>query len=414
MNPIIVHISIIGMFFSILLLFFNNGYKSANAYLAGFLFLSSLFTYIQLVFLFSHDLHLIVWFVAGLPSLFYLIGPFAYFYIRSILRDNTKLSKLDYLHFLIFFLVFLGAIPYISSNMEYKLKVASSIETNDWSSIKLRPNSIFPPLFNRTLRPIHLIVYSLTIWLTIYKNKVKIFKNKNHSKEFLITIRWLLVFSGLVSIMAIFHVIIFYNTTISPTKTVFILNNNVILTLFSVAFSLMITSLLFFPHILYGLPVNKILSTVNLSSENLPEMIEYIKKEDSEVDLQQPIVAAEKYMQLFSETYVEELKCKLTAWIDQKHYLNPEANISTLSVQIKIPQHHLVYYFNRLLGIKFTDWRNNLKIEYAKSLLHQEIYKSITMDALALKCGFVSQTTFNRAFKNNIEKTPSEYIKSIS
>ena len=413
MNSIVVHISITGMFFSILLLFFNNGYKSANAYLAGFLFLSSLFTYIQLVFLFSHDLHLIVWFVAGLPSLFYLIGPFAYFYIRSILRDDTKLSKLDYLHFLIFFLVFLGAIPYISSNMEYKLKVASSIETNDWSSIKFRPNSIFPPLFNRTLRPIHLIVYSLIIWLTIYKNKVKIFKNKNHSKEFLITIRWLLVFSALVSIMAILHVIIFYNTTISPTKTVFILQNYLILILFSVAFTLLITSLLFFPHILYGLPANQILSTVNLSSEILPKMIEHIKKEDIEVDLGQPIVAAEKYMQLFSETYVEELKCKLTAWIDQKHYLNPEANISTLSVQIKIPQHHLVFYFNRLLGIKFTDWRNNLKIEYAKSLLHQEIYKSITMDALALKCGFVSQTTFNRAFKNSIAKTPSEYVKSI-
>lgn len=413
MNSPIVYISIIGMLLSILLSFYNNGYKSANAYLAGFLFLSSLFTFIQFVFLFSHNLHLIVWFVAGFPSLFYLIGPLAYFYIRSILRDNTKLSKLDYLHFLFFFLVFLGAIPYINSNMEYKLKLASSIESNDWSSIKLRPNTIFPPMVNRTLRPIHLMVYSLLVWLNIYKNRGKVFRNNNYSEILLITKKWLLLFSTFVSAMAILHIVIFYNTIISSTKTFFILENYILLTIFSVFYILMIISLLFFPHILYGLPVNQFLSTDNLSSETLPEMIEYIKKEAIAVDLAQPVVAAEKYVQLFSETYLEELKYKLASWIDQKHYLNPEANISTLSVQIKIPQHHLVYYFNSLLDTKFTDWRNNLKIEYAKSLLHQEIYKSITMDALALKCGFVSQTTFNRAFKNNIAKTPSEYVKSI-
>ena len=95
MNSPIVYISIIGMLLSILLSFYNNGYKSANAYLAGFLFLSSLFTFIQFVFLFSHNLHLIVWFVAGFPSLFYLIGPLSYFYIRSILRDNTINGSFD-------------------------------------------------------------------------------------------------------------------------------------------------------------------------------------------------------------------------------------------------------------------------------------------------------------------------------
>lgn len=401
------------MFLSILLSFYSKGYKSANVYLAGFLFLSSLFIFIQFVFIFSHDLHLIVWFVAGFPSLFYLIGPLAYLYVRSILRDNTKLSKLDYLHFLICFLVLLGAISYISSNIEYKLKLAKFIESNDWrSSIKFRLNTVFPPLANRILRPIHLLAYSITIWLTIYKYRAKIFRNKNHSKAFLITVRWLLVFSSFVSILAIFHIILLYNSTISPTKEIFILHNYSLLTLSALVFVLMITSLLFFPHILYGLPIKRFEPTVYLRPERESETIKNESTAAIELDLQQPIVATGKYVQLFSAIYVEELKNKLADWIDQHHYLNPDSNIATLGVHIKIPQHHLVYYFNTLLDIKFTDWRNNLKIEYAKSLLHQEIYKSITMEALALKCGFSSQTTFNRAFKNNSGKTPSEFVKA--
>ena len=160
------------------------------------------------------------------------------------------------------------------------------------------------------------------------------------------------------------------------------------------------------------MPVNKLRPTINGSSESVSETIIYEKKATIDVDLQQPIAAAEKYVQLFSETYLEELKYKLSTWIDQKQYIYSDANIATLAVQIKIPQHHLIYYFNTILEIKFTDWRNNLKIEYAKELLHQEVYKSITMDALALKCGFISQTTFNRAFKNNCGKTPSDYVKA--
>ena len=167
------------MFLSILLFFYNNGYKKANAYLAGFLFLSSFFILSHYVFLFNHNLYLNAWCVSGFPSLFYLIGPLAYLYIRSILKDNTALSKLDYLHFFIFFLVLLGAIPYISSNMEHKLMMARFIESNEANYSKYRLNVIFPPMVNRTLRPIHLIVYSIIIWQTIYKYKTKIFRNNN-------------------------------------------------------------------------------------------------------------------------------------------------------------------------------------------------------------------------------------------
>lgn len=405
------------MFLSVLLFFYNKGYKSANFFLAGFLFLSSLFVFIQYVFLYIHDLHLIIWFVAGFPSLFYLVGPFAYIYIRSILRDNTKLSKLDYLHFLIFFLVLLGAIPYIFSDLEHKLTMARFIESNSVNNPKFRPNAIFPPMFNQTFRPIHLLVYSIIIWITIYKYKAKLFKNNNHSHDFLINKKWLLVFSSLVPLMAIFHFFIFFTSIISKTKSIFIDQSYPLLVIFSVLFVLMIVSLLFFPHILYGMPVKIFLPSENLQPQNLPETLFVENKaENLEINLEelpsknQP---NEKFLQLFSEEYIKDINIKINCWIDSKTFLDPECNISTLAVQIKIPQHHLSYYFNTILVVKFTDWRNSLKIEYAVSLLDQKNHKNFTLEALSIQCGFLSQSTFIRAFKNEKGVTPSEYMKGV-
>jgi len=417
MNSPFVYISLTGMFLSVLLFFYNKGYQSAKSYLAGFLLLSSFFLFMQCVYLFSNDLHIIMWFIAGFPSLFYLIGPFAYLYVRSILRDNTRLSRLDYLHFLIFFLVLLGAIPYIISNLEHKLTSARFIQSNDWSTRKFRPNVIFPPIVNQILRLIHLLAYSILIWLIIYKQRVKLFKNTNHTREFEITKKWIFLFSSYVFLLAIFHIILYYTASFSKTKTIFLLESYTLLISYSFLYIFIIGALLFFPHILYGLPVKIFFPSENLMTELSNDITKVESKEElidgdnaDEVQLDQTI---EKYVQLFSEAYLLEIKNKLNTWIEQNNFLDPETNISTLSVQIKIPQHHLSYYFNTILEMKFTDWRNHLKIEYAVSLLDNENHKNYTLEALSIQCGFLSQSTFIRAFKNAKGMTPSEYVKGV-
>ena len=415
MNSPVVYITLTGMLLSILLFFYNKGYRSANIYLAGFLFLSSLFVFIQYVFIYSHNLDVIIWFVAGFPSLFYLIGPFAFLYVRSILRDNARLSKSDYLHFLLFFLVFLGAIPYITSDIEHKLTLARYIASNDWSSIKYRPNAIFPPMFNRTLRPIHLLAYSVLIWLTIYQYRAKLFRSSNQSSDFQTTKKWLLVFSGFVPILALFHIFIFIGTTIADTKGNFIMQSYPLLVAFSVLFVAMIASLFLFPNIIYGLPMKVFLPSENPIPQPSIEPLAYHSPEVNNIEVadnSQPAnPKAEKFTQLFSEGYLDEIKSKLQAWTEQKQFLDPDTSISTLAVQIKIPQHHLSYYFNTILEIKFTDWRNNLKIEYAVSLFEQGLSKSLTLEAIGIQCGYSSQSTFIRAFKKAKGITPTEYIK---
>jgi AraC-like DNA-binding protein len=417
MNSPVVYITITGMILSVLLFFYNEGYNKANRYLAAFLFLSSLFYLIQYVFIFSHSLKAITWFAAVLPATVYLIGPFAYLYVRSILRDNTRLSKKDYLHFLLFFIVFAGTIPYIFSSLEYKMNIARCIESNDWGSLKYKPNVVVPPIVNRFMRPLHPLLYAIATWCLIFNYKDKIFKNKNHSYDFEVIKKWILIFSGFVLMSTLLHQILFINSLLVVGKSAFINQSYPLLLLFFLLYLLLIVALLFFPHVLYGIPVKK--SDFSSMPVNLPNLDKPVVRTEmsteeivtEENNIEEEYENDEKYVQFFSSEYIKEIQIKVDNWILEELYLEVDCSFVKMAIQIQIPQHHLNYFFNTILDKKFTDWRNNLRIEFSKSAIEKDLIKDITIEALALKSGFASQTTFNRAFKNYLGVTPSQFIK---
>ena len=83
--------------------------------------------------------------------------------------------------------------------------------------------------------------------------------------------------------------------------------------------------------------------------------------------------------------------------------------MAQLAIQTGIPAHHLSYYFNNISSEKFTDWRNQLKVDYAKRLIQEGFTKLNTLEALGTQAGFSSKSTFFRAFKKAEGMTPSEY-----
>lgn len=411
LNSPVFYISLIGMALSLPLFIYNGGFKKAKAFLAGFIFLFSLSYFIQSTFVFSHSLRLIMWFAAGPPSTAYLIGPFAYFYVRSILRDDTQLSKTDYLHFLVFLFVFIGTQPYIFSDMEYKLNVARVIESNQWGQFKqYRPNVLVPPFVNRYLRPAHAFAYSAAVCALLYQYRHRLFHSKNYSQDFQITRKWILFFSGFFLMASAIYLIaiLYYDPS---NKAAFISSTHPLMILVSICLVLMFVTLLFFPHILYGLPARHAPepAAVNVSYNHATKPLEAEPHDFSDDEATLP--EKEKYKQLFSENYLQVISSKTEEWMKEEHYLEEDCTLPAMAVKTQIPMHHLSYYFNNILEIKFTDWRNELRINYAKSLLDRELSKSITIEALARNCGFASQTTFNRAFKAALGITPSQYIR---
>ncbi len=68
----------------------------ANRFLAEFFFFISLFILSQYSGLYGHPEILAALFGSAPTPFVFLIGPLAFFYVRSVLRDNARLSKSDY------------------------------------------------------------------------------------------------------------------------------------------------------------------------------------------------------------------------------------------------------------------------------------------------------------------------------
>lgn len=114
----------IGLFFSAFLLVYNKGYKSANIYLGLFLFSFNFVTLSHYQYLFNNSKAILA-LILSIPinASAYAIGPLAFLYVRSILRDNAKFTKYDGLHFLLFAIIFIGRLPYNLASWEEKYNI---------------------------------------------------------------------------------------------------------------------------------------------------------------------------------------------------------------------------------------------------------------------------------------------------
>ena len=163
MESTIAYTSLLGLLLPLVLLYFNKGYRSANRYLAAFLFVAALYVLENFYFFYGKSLHKIAFFTC-VHAFFYLIGPCAFFYVRSILRDNSRLSKTDYLHFVLFALSFIGYIPYFFSSWDYKLIVAQNLQSENWDISNFHLNKLFYHEVDQILNVLHTYFYSISLW----------------------------------------------------------------------------------------------------------------------------------------------------------------------------------------------------------------------------------------------------------
>jgi AraC-like DNA-binding protein len=153
---------------------------------------------------------------------------------------------------------------------------------------------------------------------------------------------------------------------------------------------------------LYGLPISNSITTI------------YPESNRASLENGTPISNNKKpiFNPLISEEYKKEIELKINKWITKQKFLENDASILTLATFVEIPIHHISYYFNTFLKIRYTDWCNTLRIDFAKAQIDSGLNKNITLLAFSELCGFSSQSTFLRSFKNVVGSTPSDYIKT--
>lgn len=97
--------------------------------------------------------------------------------------------------------------------------------------------------------------------------------------------------------------------------------------------------------------------------------------------------------------------------ISKKLFLQPELSREELMKQLRIPKNKFAPLFKQNTGMKYSQYINKLKMEYAAELLKE--HPDYSMDAIAQSCGILSGSTFYRLFYENYGMTPLDFRKSI-
>ena len=386
----------IGIFLSILLLVYNKGYKSANVYLGLFLFLSNLITLSLYLHIFSNSKAVLA-FVMSIPinPSAYTLGPLAYLYVRSILKDNARFTKYDGLHFVFFAVNFIGRLPYNLAGWEEKLRIANDIINLSWEGISFsNENNILPVRINSVLKGIHFFLYLILIWGLILKNKLNISSFGKVGKQLKIVKNWLFFFVIMATFLAVFFVLIVLLFLITKDKITFQYEGNILFSLVFIGLIMLILGLFLFPQILYGIPIEK------------------LKLAEDHKEIKEPMgIETESFS--FSEDYLDKIRMLLEIWKKEMNFLNPDSSTHIMSREIGLPLHHVTYFFNQINDEKYIDWRNRLRVEYAIDLINNQKGYNKTIEVLGNECGFKSYSAFFQSFKQITGKLPKDYIRDI-
>jgi AraC-like DNA-binding protein len=98
---------------------------------------------------------------------------------------------------------------------------------------------------------------------------------------------------------------------------------------------------------------------------------------------------------------------------EEKLYLNPELNLAILSKHTSLQQKIISAVLNQHIQKSFNVFVNEYRVEAFKERIRQADRENLTMAGIAAECGFNSQATFQRTFKEITGMSPSDYKKSV-
>jgi AraC-like DNA-binding protein len=114
---------------------------------------------------------------------------------------------------------------------------------------------------------------------------------------------------------------------------------------------------------------------------------------------------------LYSEGTVEQTRQKITTALqDHKIYRDATLSLVKLADEIQVPVALVSCTINTTMKMNFRNLVNSYRVEEMKARLHDPNLKHLSILGLALDCGFNSEASFYRIFKNVTGMTPKEFM----
>jgi hypothetical protein len=348
-------------------------FANPNIYLAILFFISGIYCLTVYSMSLGHSLLFTVLLYGNFSSIYFLIGPLVYFYLRSLRTGSTQLKSTDFWHFIPFILVFIDTIPYYISPYAYKVEVVRQV-FSDWTSMfRIRLGFVFNAAHLYVLRPLLLSFY--TIWGIKYlkKNQVYFFKATNLGRWiFLFLLFQWMVFVGMSSV--------FFGVWLENTVGFTWLNHPSEIKYVSlVAYMVMVCTLYFFPQVIY-LNADRFKRLLN------PQEAYWWKMDQAMND----------------------------CYIFDKPFLKPHLTLDQFGELVQKDTKELRDFFELYLFTNFTDEMNRLRVQFAKKLIKQGCLQKACLQNLYSDSGFDSSEDLEYFFSEFEGQSIKEFILTFN
>jgi AraC-like DNA-binding protein len=110
------------------------------------------------------------------------------------------------------------------------------------------------------------------------------------------------------------------------------------------------------------------------------------------------------------DLYIDEIE-RLS--IEDEVFKDSKFLLFDFAKKLRIPQSHLGYLFKYHSKISYSDFKNNIRIQYSIRLIESDYINKNTLDALAKEIGYASYNPFLINFKKIVGISPQKYIETI-
>lgn len=382
----------LNVFLCLLLLNFQWREQKPVLYLCSIILLFNLRMIIGMLLSSHTNLNELTTLLFQTDPLGYLLGPFIYFYGKSVLEDKLVFNLQFLLLCLPSILLFLNLLPYYQLSMEEKLVFITQIDKNIY--FRNFPNE-YTLLFNykiqRSLIPLSNLSFLLYTFYYLLKKKTNVLMKPKISK-IITSLVFIFAISALPVLLYAFYVS--FKSPINVDLAFRLPQNNknnnfefyYLLTLISPL------SFLLFPKFIYGFNPNASIvqyvqfyykKIISIGSEVEP--LKFDNSDDSGIIME----------------YIEK----------KKPFLKTEFSLHDLSRELNIPHLRVSGFFNKQLKTPFPEFRNRLRVCHAIRLFKENMHLQMSIEGIATICGFKNKSRFYAAFKAEYKMTPTEWIE---
>lgn len=350
-----------------------------------------------------------VFFIHFIP-VYYLFGPFLYFYVRSVLTDRARIRTSDFWHFLpaLFFLFHI--LPHLFSPWDYKMALSEDIlrdYRNTSSARLLFPIPSFLNYVLRNLSSLGYITYCL-MWVFRFDRNYPGTLRISHWEARKV-LRFLKLLIGVCLFASLMFMVVygrfFLDSRLNPMEFI----ENPLMPLLGIGLFAIPFIILFNPEVLFGIPQYR--QPVPVAQLTFEAAV----RENSSVAVVAPANGHEPEAQpVDGEGRFQGLAERILAVMEQqKPYLSPEFSIEDLAQRLDVPKHHVYYCFNSILKTRFSRMRSEFRVRHVQALIREGSTRTKTLEAIGLESGFSSPSTFYAVFREVAGMTPSEYLQSL-